>query len=154
MLIQSHMSGTYCPLGSSYINYTVLNGFVTFGLAVLITSLISSSSYENGGGIYWDVSEIYGLGFLVCFVLNALWIWFVKRSGRKMKEHQKRDEEIRAHQIEELVKIQLSMTPAQWAQYQLDMKIKENLERLERLQRNSNTTTNTTRYGMFGDFGS
>ena len=125
-------------------------GFVTFGLAVLITSVISSSSYENGGGIYWDVSEIYGLGFLVCFVLNALWIWFVKRSGRKMKEYQKRDEEIRAYKKKELERIKSSMTPAQFDQYQLDMEIKENLERL---QRNSNTTTNTTRYGMFGDFG-
>ena len=125
-------------------------GFVTFGLAVLITSLISSSSYENGGGIYWDVSEIYGLGFLVCFVLNALWIWFVKRSGRKMKEHQKRDEEIRAYKKKELERIKASMTPAEWANYEIQMEIKE---KLERLQRNSNTTTNTTRYGMFGDFG-
>jgi hypothetical protein len=133
-------------------NFSFLTfGFVTFGLAALITSVISSSSYENGGGIYWDVSEIYGLGLLVCLVLNSLWIWQVKRSSRKMKENLKRDAEIRDYKKKELARIKSTMTPAQWDQYQLDMEIKENLERL---QRNSNTTTTTTRYGMFGDFGS
>jgi hypothetical protein len=56
-----------------------------------------------------------------------------------------------AREQKKLAKIKSSMTPAQWDQYQLDMEIKENLERL---QRNSNNTTTTTRYGMFGDFGS
>ena len=68
-----------------------------------------------------------------------------------MKEHQKRDEEIRAYKKKELERIKSSMTPAEWANYEIQMEIKE---KLERLQRNSNTTTNTTRYGMFGDFGS
>ena len=122
--------------------------FFTFVAAVIIIFATADSSHENGGGIYWDVSEIYGLGLLVWLVLNALWIWFVKRSGRKMKEYQKRDAEIRAYKKKELARIKSSMTPAQWAQYQLDMEIKENLERQ---QRNSNTTTTTT-YGMFTDF--
>jgi hypothetical protein len=125
--------------------------FITFVSAVIIISATAASSYENGGGIYWDVSEIYGLGLLVWLVLNALWIWWVKRSSRKMKENLKRDAEIRAYKKKELARIKSSMTPAQWDQYQLDMEIKENLERL---QRNSNNTTTTTRYGMFGDFGS
>jgi hypothetical protein len=122
--------------------------FLTFVSAVIIISATAASSYENGGGIHWDVSEIYGLGLLVWLVLNALWIWQVKRSSRKMKENLKRDAEIRAYQVKKLAEIKASMTPAQWAQYQLDMEIKGNLERL---QRNSNTTTTTT-YGMFTDF--
>ena len=75
-------------------------------------------------------------------------IWTFKRYARKAKAYQKQVEEYQAYQKEKLAEIKANMTPAQWAQYQLDMEIKENLERL---QRNSNTTTTTT-YGMFTDF--
>ena len=135
-------------LWGAYSAFSLSIAVVVWLIAVSICDYSYSDDYKALSPESDPCADIYLWGFLVWLVLSVLSIWTFKRYARKAKAYQKQVEEYQAYQKEKLAEIKANMTPAQWAQYQLDMEIKENLERL---QRNSNTTTTTT-YGMFTDF--
>ena len=89
----------------------------------------------NSLEVYWVIAAYP----LMCFLFYAL-------VRKRVKEEAERDRNW-AREQKKLAKIKSSMTPAEWANYEIQMEIKHKLDNLPR------NNSSTTRYGMFTDFG-
>jgi hypothetical protein len=120
----------------------------TVWVCAVIVEGIMQMSCDNSYGDSYDYC-LNSNSLEVYWVIAAyLLIWFSFYAWVRIKVREEAEYNRNwAREQKKLAKIKSSMTPAEWANYEIQMEIKHKLDNLPR------NNSSSTRYGMFTDFG-